>query len=71
MVAAGGAGDLADGVDLRHEGLALAVGAPFGPGSQPLPAGHAEGPCHGTHRDAEGAWQANTSSGQVTSEPIP
>jgi len=54
VVAAGGAGDLADGVDLRHEGLALAVGAPFGPGSQPLPAGHAEGPCHGADRDAEG-----------------
>ena len=58
VVAAGGPGDLADGVDLGDEGLALAVGAPFGPGGQPLP-GPPTAPDHGADREAEGAWQAN------------
>ena len=71
VVAAGGPGDLADGVDLGDEGLALAVGAPFGPGGQPLAPGHAEGAHHGADGDARGAWQATMVSGQVTSEPMP
>jgi hypothetical protein len=37
VVAAGGPGNLADGMDLGDQGLALAVGAPVGPGGQPLP----------------------------------
>jgi hypothetical protein len=71
VVAAGGSGDLAGGVDLSDEGLALAVGAPFGAGGQPLPPGHTERARHGAGGDAEGAWQATMVIGQLSSEPIP
>jgi hypothetical protein len=54
VVAAGRPCDLAGGVDLGEEGLALAVGAPFGSGGQPLPPSHAEGADHGADREAEG-----------------
>jgi len=54
VVVAGGPGHLTDRVHLGHEGLALAVGAPVGPGSQPLPPRHTQRPHYGPHRQAEG-----------------
>ena len=71
MVAAGGPGDASDGVVLGCEGLALAVGAPVGPGGQPLPRATDSDPTMAPTGRLRGAWQANTSSGQVSSEPMP
>jgi hypothetical protein len=70
-VAAAGPGHASDGMHLGEEGSALAVGAPVGPGGQPLGPGHAEGADHSADREAKGAWQATMVSGQVTSEPMP
>jgi hypothetical protein len=50
VVVAGGPCDPAGGVDLGEQGLALAVGAPFGAGGEPLAPGHAEGADHGADR---------------------
>jgi hypothetical protein len=72
VVAAGGPGDLADGVDLSDEGLALAVGAPLGAGGQPLPPGHRHRSQHGADRQAQGglAGEDRQRPSQQRADPI-
>jgi hypothetical protein len=72
VVAAGGPGDLPDGVDLGEESLALAVGAPVGPGGQPFCPRHAEGAHHGAHREAHGglAGEHEQRPGQQGADPV-
>jgi hypothetical protein len=70
-MAAGGPGDLADGVDLADEGVALAVGAPVGAGGQPLPRATDRAPTMAPTGRPRGVWQATMVSGQVISDPMP
>jgi hypothetical protein len=73
VVAAGGPGDPADGVDLGDQGLALAIGAPFGPGRQPLAPSNAEGAEHGAGGEAEGglAGKHQHGPGEQRADTIP
>ena len=71
MVAAGRPGHASDGVDLGQEGLALAVGAPVGPGGSHSPRATDSAPAMAPTGRLRGAWQAKMVSGQVTSDPTP
>jgi hypothetical protein len=71
VVVAGGPGDSADGMDLGDQGLALAVGLQSAPAASRSPRATLSAPTMAPTGRPNGAWQANTSSGQVTTDPMP